>query len=69
MAVETNTICAIFYLQDLSSPPQALPPHQHNQGIYHLALEHCPQNQVVTLGTLQVSFGSFIGAHEEEQQG
>lgn len=57
----------IIYLQDLSSPPQALPPHQHNQGIHRLALEQCSQSQVVTLDTFQVSFGSFIGAHAEEQ--
>lgn len=55
--------------KDTSTPCQALPPHQQDQGQNHLGSHALTQSHVVMLNTLQVSPSSSIGVHLEEQQG
>ncbi|KAK4811105.1 hypothetical protein QYF61_016391 [Mycteria americana] len=67
----TPAVLPVVDPQDPSMPPQALPLHQYDQVENHLGphtFDPHPQIHVATLDILEVSPGSIIGAHVEEQQ-
>lgn len=76
MVIQTKTLLSaqaaqtVADLQNPSTPPQALLSHWQDQWEHHLglhSLDDYPLSHMVMLGILQISLGSIIGAHMEEQ--
>lgn len=59
----------VVNLQDLSTPPQGIPPYWENPWVHHLDphdLDYHPLSHAIMLDILQISPGSIIGAYVEK---